>query len=53
MIVLFVVLLVLPQDRLRGATVLRSRERFRVPRCAVPPSLGSSWSLSSCSSQVS
>ena len=32
MIVLFVVLLFLPQDRLRGATVLRSRERFRHPR---------------------
>jgi branched-chain amino acid transport system permease protein len=31
MILLFVVLLVLPQDRLRGATVLRSRERFRLP----------------------
>jgi branched-subunit amino acid ABC-type transport system permease component len=31
MIVLFVVLLFLPQDRLRGATVLRSRERYRMP----------------------
>jgi branched-subunit amino acid ABC-type transport system permease component len=31
MIVLFVVLLVLPHDRLRGATVLRTRERFTVP----------------------
>jgi branched-chain amino acid transport system permease protein len=31
MILLFVVLLVLPQDRLRGATVLRTRERFRLP----------------------
>ena len=31
MITLFVVLLVLPQDRLRGATVLRTRERFTVP----------------------
>jgi branched-subunit amino acid ABC-type transport system permease component len=31
MVVLFVVLIVLPQDRLRGATVLRTRERFRVP----------------------
>jgi len=31
MIVLFVVLLVLPQDRLRGATVQRTRERFTVP----------------------
>ncbi len=31
MILLFVVLLVLPQDRLRGATVLRTRERFRMP----------------------
>ena len=31
MIVLFVVLLVLPQDRLRGATLLRTRERFTVP----------------------
>ena len=33
MIVLFVVLLFLPQDRLRGTTVLRSRERFRMPTC--------------------
>jgi branched-subunit amino acid ABC-type transport system permease component len=31
MITLFVVLLVLPQDRLRGATLLRTRERFKVP----------------------
>jgi branched-chain amino acid transport system permease protein len=31
MILLFAVLLVLPQDRLRGATVLRTRERFRLP----------------------
>ncbi|HEX8804837.1 MAG TPA: ABC transporter permease [Acidimicrobiales bacterium] len=31
MITLFVVLLFLPQDRLRGATVLRTRERFRLP----------------------
>ena len=31
MITLFVVLLVLPQDRLRGATLLRTRERFTVP----------------------
>ena len=31
MILLFVVLLFLPQDRLRGATVMRSRERFRLP----------------------
>ncbi|MBN2623277.1 MAG: ABC transporter permease [Acidimicrobiales bacterium] len=31
MITLFVVLLFLPQDRLRGATVLRSRERYRLP----------------------
>src|ERR1700722_4552304 len=31
MIVLFVVLIVLPQDRLRGATLLRTRERFTVP----------------------
>lgn len=31
MIFLFIVLLVLPQDRLRGATVLRLRERFRMP----------------------
>ncbi len=31
MIVLFVVLLVLPQDQLRGATLLRTRERFTVP----------------------
>ena len=31
MIALFVVLLFLPQDRLRGATVARTRERFRLP----------------------
>ncbi len=31
MILLFIVLLLLPQDRLRGATVLRTRERFRMP----------------------
>jgi branched-chain amino acid transport system permease protein len=31
MILLFVILLLLPQDRLRGATVLRSRERFIMP----------------------
>jgi branched-chain amino acid transport system permease protein len=31
MVVLFAVLIVLPQDRLRGATVLRTRERFLVP----------------------
>ena len=31
MIALFVVLLFLPQDRLRGATILRTRERFRLP----------------------
>jgi branched-subunit amino acid ABC-type transport system permease component len=31
MIALFVILLFLPQDRLRGATVLRSRERYRMP----------------------
>jgi branched-chain amino acid transport system permease protein len=31
MIVLFVVLIVLPQDRLRGATVLRTRERVHLP----------------------
>jgi ABC-type branched-subunit amino acid transport system permease subunit len=31
MITLFVVLLVLPQDRLRGAVLLRTRERFTVP----------------------
>ncbi len=31
MIMLFVVLLVLPQERLRGATLLRTRERFTVP----------------------
>jgi branched-subunit amino acid ABC-type transport system permease component len=31
MILLFAVLLVLPQDRLRGATVMRTRERFRLP----------------------
>jgi branched-chain amino acid transport system permease protein len=31
MIVLFVVLLVLPHERLRGATLLRTRERFTVP----------------------
>lgn len=33
-IVLFVVLLLLPQDRLRGAVVTRTRERFRVPSLA-------------------
>ena len=31
MIVLFVVLIVLPQDRLRGATVIRTRERAHLP----------------------
>lgn len=31
MIVLFVVLIVLPQDRLRGATVARTRERAHLP----------------------
>jgi branched-chain amino acid transport system permease protein len=31
MILLFIVLLVLPQDRLRGAVITRTRERFRVP----------------------
>jgi branched-subunit amino acid ABC-type transport system permease component len=31
MITLFVVLLFLPQDRLRGTTVQRTRERFRLP----------------------
>ena len=31
MILLFIVLLLLPQDRLRGSTVLRTRERFRMP----------------------
>jgi branched-chain amino acid transport system permease protein len=31
MILLFVVLLFLPQDRLRGATLMRTRERFRLP----------------------
>ena len=31
MIFLFVILLALPQDRLRGAVVLRTRERFRLP----------------------
>jgi branched-chain amino acid transport system permease protein len=31
MILLFVVLLVLPQDRLRGAVVYRTRERFSLP----------------------
>ena len=31
MIALFVVLLFLPQDRLRGTTVQRTRERFRLP----------------------
>jgi branched-chain amino acid transport system permease protein len=31
MIALFLVLLFLPQDRLRGATVARTRERFRMP----------------------
>lgn len=31
MIFLFIVLLILPQDRLRGTTILRTRERFRMP----------------------
>ena len=31
MIALFVVLLFLPQDRLRGTTVARARERYRMP----------------------
>lgn len=31
MILLFIVLLVLPQDRLRGTTVTRTRERFTLP----------------------
>ena len=31
MIALFIVLLFLPQDRLRGTTILRTRERFRLP----------------------
>jgi len=31
MILLFVVLLLLPQDRLRGAVVVRTRERFAMP----------------------
>ena len=31
MILLFVILILLPQDRLRGTTVLRTRERFRMP----------------------
>ncbi|MCU1393846.1 MAG: inner-rane translocator [Ilumatobacteraceae bacterium] len=31
MILLFVVLLILPQDRLRGASVTRTRERFHMP----------------------
>ena len=34
MILLFVVLLVLPQDRLRGAVVYRTRERFATPSLA-------------------
>ncbi len=40
MIVLFVVLLVLPQDRLRGATLLRTRERFTVPTMRSAAHLG-------------
>ncbi len=31
MIMLFIILIILPQDRLRGATVLRTRERFHMP----------------------
>jgi branched-subunit amino acid ABC-type transport system permease component len=31
MVILFVVLIVLPQDRLRGASIARTRERSRVP----------------------
>jgi branched-subunit amino acid ABC-type transport system permease component len=38
MILLFVILLLLPQDRLRGATVLRTRERFRLP--SMPSAFG-------------
>ena len=38
MIVLFVVLIVLPQDRLRGATVRRTRERFQRADRALRPS---------------
>jgi branched-chain amino acid transport system permease protein len=34
MLLLFVVLLALPQDRLRGAVVHRTRERFRLPSMA-------------------
>ena len=30
-IFLFIVLIILPQDRLRGTTILRTRERFRLP----------------------
>ncbi|MCD9624838.1 ABC transporter permease [Rhabdothermincola salaria] len=37
MILLFIILLLLPQDRLRGATVLRTRERF------IMPSLRTAW----------
>ena len=40
MIVLFVVLLVLPQERLRGATLLRTRERFTVPTLRSAAHLG-------------
>ena len=31
MIMLFIILIILPQDRLRGTTVLRTRERFHMP----------------------
>ena len=40
MIVLFVVLIVLPQERLRGATLLRTRERFTRPDHALGAHLG-------------
>ena len=43
MIALFVVLLFLPQDRLRGTTIARARERFRMP--TVPRAVGAAVAL--------
>jgi branched-subunit amino acid ABC-type transport system permease component len=43
MIALFVVLLFLPQDRLRGATVARARERFRIP--SIPTAVAAAAAL--------
>ena len=53
MIMLFVVLIVLPQDRLRGATLLRTRERFTVPTMRSAVTWGASCSRSSSCSNPS